>query len=147
MPSGEGIHAWRFGDGPGPNSRSPWRTPPLRFFEIGGRAVVNRNTFERDYGRLGVSAQGLAFGDLFGGVFVANDGGIDGPVDLKFLGDLDRHVGRSPRQSALMLEDHGWLGALRGLADRRMAVVHRAASCRHGTAGVAWSCAGTPSFR
>ena len=92
----------------GPTSGWHWRIPLPEVLEIGGRVVVNRNTFERDYGRLGVSAQGLAFGDLFGGVFVASDRGIDGPVDIKFLGDLDRR-GTLTAAVGLMLGDaDGW---------------------------------------
>ena len=71
---GQGIHAWRLGES-GAERRVALEEPVPEVLEIGGRAVVNRNTFERDYGRLGVSAQGLAFADLFGGIFVANDTG------------------------------------------------------------------------
>lgn len=104
---GQGIHAWRLGES-GAELRVALEEPAPEVLEIGGRAVVNRNTFERDYGRLGVSAQGLAVADLFGGVFVANDTGIEGPVDLKFVGDLDRY-GELTAVVGLMLEGtDGW---------------------------------------
>ncbi|MYB19998.1 MAG: hypothetical protein F4Y16_13600 [Holophagales bacterium] len=104
---GSGIQAWRLGES-GAELRVALEDPTPEVFEIGGRAVVNRNTFERDYGRLGVSAQGLAFADLFGGVFVASEDGLDGPVDVKFLGDLDR-LGVLTAAVGLMLKDtDGW---------------------------------------
>ena len=104
---GEGVHAWRLGAN-GAELRVALEDPAPEVFEIGGRAVVNRNTFERDYGRLGVSPRGLAFADMFGGLFVASEDGIDGPVDIQFLGDLDRH-GEVTAAVGLMLEDtDGW---------------------------------------
>ncbi len=104
---GQGIHTWRPGES-GAELQVALEAPAPEVFEIGGRTVVNRNTFERDYGRLGVSVQGLAFADMFGGLFVANDSGIDGPVDIKFLGDLDRQ-GALTAAVGLMLEDtDGW---------------------------------------
>lgn len=104
---GPGIHAWRPGQGRA-EFRVALEEPAPEVFEIGGRVVVNRNTFERDYSRLGVSPEGLAFADLFGGVFVASEDGIDGPVDLKFLGDLDR-LGALTAAVGLMLKDtDGW---------------------------------------
>ena len=104
---GQGLHSWRLGES-GADLQVALEAPAPEVLEIGGRAVVNRNTFERDYGRLGVSARGLAFADLFGGVFVASDSGIDGPVDIMFLGDLDRR-GALTAAVGLMLEDtDGW---------------------------------------
>lgn len=104
---GPGIHAWRPDQG-GAEFRVALEEPAPEVFEIGGRVVVNRNTFEQDYSRLGVSPEGLAFADLFGGVFVASADGIDGPVDLKFLGDLDR-LGALTAAVGLMLKDtDGW---------------------------------------
>ncbi|MXV99838.1 MAG: hypothetical protein F4X59_11625 [Holophagales bacterium] len=104
---GSGIHAWRPGES-GAELRVALEDPAPEVLEIGGRAVVHRDTFERDYGRLGVSAQGLAFADLFGGIFVASEDGFDGPVDVKFLGDLDRR-GSLTAAVGLLLEDaDGW---------------------------------------
>ena len=104
---GQGIHAWRIGDS-GAELQVALEDPAPEVLEIGGRAVVNRNTFERDYGRLGVSAQGLAFGDLFGGVFVASEDGIDGPVDIMFLGDLDRRGALTAAVGLMLRDADGW---------------------------------------
>jgi len=104
---GSGIHAWRFGES-GAELRVALEDPAPEVLEIGGRVVVNRNTFERDYGRLGISPQGLAFADLFGGVFVANDSGINGPVDIKFLGDLDRRGARTAAVGLMLADADGW---------------------------------------
>lgn len=104
---GAGIHAWQLGES-GADLRVALEDPAPEVLEIGGRVVVNRDTFERDYGRLGVSAHGLAFADLFGGVFVASEDGFDGPVDVKFLGDLDR-LGSLTAAVGLVLGDaDGW---------------------------------------
>ncbi len=103
---GPGVHAWRLGES-GAELRVALEEPGPGVVEVGGRTVI-RHTFERDYGRLGASPLGLAFADLFGGVFVASDSGIDGPIDVEFLGDLDR---RGPLTAAvgLMLGDaDGW---------------------------------------
>ena len=104
---GQGIHAWRIGDS-GAELQVALEDPAPEVREIGGRAVVNRNTFERDYGRLGVSAQGLAFGDLSGGVFVASEDGIDGPVDIVFLGDLDRRGALTAAVGLMLGDADGW---------------------------------------
>lgn len=104
---GPGIHAWRPGES-GAELRVALEEPSPEVLEIGGRAVVNRSTFERDYGRLGVSLRGLAFADLFGGVFVANDSGINGPVDIKFLGDLDRRGTRTAVVGLMLADADGW---------------------------------------
>ena len=104
---GSGIHAWRLGE-KGAELRVALEDPAPEVLEIGGRAVVNRNTFERDYGLLGSSPQGLAFADLFGGVFLANDSGIDGPVDIKFLGDLDRRGALTAAVGLMLRDADGW---------------------------------------
>ena len=104
---GEGIHAWRLGAN-GAELRVALEDPAPEIFEIGGRAVVNRNTFERDYGRLGVSPRGLAFADMFGGLFVASEDGIDGPVDIQFLGDLDRHGELTAAVGLMLKGTDGW---------------------------------------
>lgn len=104
---GEGVHAWRPGES-GAELRVALEDPAPEVFETGGRVAVNRNTFERDYGRLGVSAQGLAFADLFGGLFVANDSGIDGPVEIKLLGDLDRQGALTAAVGLMLGDPDGW---------------------------------------
>ena len=104
---GEGVHAWRPGES-GAELRVALEDPAPEVFETGGRVAVNRNTFERDYGRLGVSAQGLAFADLFGGLFVANEDGIDGPVEIKLLGDLDRQGVLTAAVGLMLGDPDGW---------------------------------------
>lgn len=104
---GSGIHAWQLGES-GAELRVALEDPAPEVLEIGGRAVVHRDTFERDYGRLGVSAQGLAFADLFGGIFVASEDGFDGPVDVKFLGDLDRRGSLTAAVGLLLGDTDGW---------------------------------------
>jgi len=104
---GLGIHSWWFEE-ISADFRVGLEDPAPEVVEIGGRAVVNRNTFERDYGRLGVSPQGFAFADLFGGVFVANENGIDGPVNLKFLGDLDRRGALTAAVGLMLRDEDGW---------------------------------------
>lgn len=104
---GSGIHGWQFGES-GAELRVALEEPVPEVLEIGGRAVINRDTFRRDYGRLGSSTQGLSFADLSSGVFVASEDGINGPVDVKFLGDLDRR-GTLTAAVGLMLGDaDGW---------------------------------------
>ncbi len=104
---GSGIHAWRPGES-GAELRVALEDPAPEVLEIGGRAVVHRGTFERDYGRLGTSAQGLAFADLFGGVFVTSEDGFDGPVDVKFLGDLDRRDSLTAAVGLMLGDADGW---------------------------------------
>lgn len=104
---GSGIHAWQFGES-GAELRVALEDPAPEVLEIGGRAVVHRGTFERDYGRLGTSAQGLAFADLFGGVFVTSEDGFDGPVDVKFLGDLDRRDSLTAAVGLMLGDADGW---------------------------------------
>lgn len=104
---GSGIHAWRLGES-GAELRVALEDPAPEVLEIGGRAVVNRNTFERDYGRFGISPQGLALADPFGGVFLANESGINGPVDIKFLGDLDRRGALTAAVGLVLGDTDGW---------------------------------------
>ena len=104
---GSGIHAWRLGQSEA-EFRVVLEDPAPEVLEIGGRAVVNRGTFERDYGRLGISPQGLALADLFGGLFVANESGIHGPVNLKFLGDLDRRGALTAAVGLMLGDADGW---------------------------------------
>ena len=86
---GPGIHAWRLGES-GAALRVALEAPEADVFNIGGREVVSSSPKERDYGRVAVSPRGIAFADLFAGIHVANEDGIDGPVEMDFVGDLDR---------------------------------------------------------
>ena len=86
---GPGVHAWRLGES-GAALRVALEAPEADVFNIGGREVVSSSLKERDYGRVAVSPRGIAFADLFAGVHVANEDGIDGPVEMEFVGDLDR---------------------------------------------------------
>jgi len=107
---GSGMQAWRLVES-GAELRVALEDTAPEVLEIGGRAVVNRNTFERDYGRLGSSPQGLALADLFGGVLLANDSGIDGPVDIKFVGDLDRRGALTAAVGLMLRDADGWAPA------------------------------------
>ena len=86
---GPGIHAWRLGES-GAGLRVALEAPEADVFNIGGREVVSSSPKERDYGRVAVSPQGIAFTDQLAGIHVANEDGIDGPVEMEFVGDLDR---------------------------------------------------------
>lgn len=99
---GPGIHAWRIGES-GAEFRVALEQPEGELLEIGGRSFVARSP-ERDYGRLAVSRQRIAFADLFGGIHFAHEDGISGPVDIEFLGDLDR---KGPRTAAVGLMRKG----------------------------------------
>ena len=84
---------------------------------------------ERDYGRLAVSPQGIAFADLLAGLHVANERGIIGPVEIEFVGDLDRRrsltaaVGLMRKDAEVLAPYAAWLiedaGSPRGLLPTR----------------------------
>ncbi|MCY3971399.1 MAG: hypothetical protein OXG74_15815, partial [Acidobacteria bacterium] len=102
---GPGIHAWRIGES-GAELSVALEEPADEFLNVGGQTIVNSNKFERDYGRLAVSPQGIAFADLFAGIHLANEDGVSGPVAIEFLGDLDRR-GSLTAAVGLMREDEG----------------------------------------
>jgi len=104
---GSGIHAWRIGES-GAQLRVALEEPADDVREEAGRIVVTRNPFERDYGRLAVSPQGIAFADLFAGIHVADEEGISGAVAIEFLGDLDRRGSLTAAVGLMLGDDDGW---------------------------------------
>ncbi|MCY3964067.1 MAG: hypothetical protein OXG83_03420 [Acidobacteria bacterium] len=104
---GPGIHAWRVGES-GAELRIALEEPADEVREEAGRVVINRNTFERDYGRLAVSPLGIAFADQFAGIHVANEDGIRGPVAIEFLGDLDRRGSLTAAVGLMRADEDGW---------------------------------------
>lgn len=104
---GPGIHAWRIGES-GAQLRVALEEPADDVREEGGRVVITRNPFERDYGRLAVSPQGIAFADLFAGIHVANEDGIGGAVAIEFLGDLDRRGSLTAAVGLMSGDADGW---------------------------------------
>ena len=104
---GPGIHAWRIGES-GAQIRVALEEPADDVREEGGRVVIRRNPFERDYGRLAVSPQGIAFADLFAGIHVANEDGISGPVAIEFRGDLDRRGSLTAAVGLMPGDADGW---------------------------------------
>ena len=104
---GPGIHAWRVGES-GAELRVALEEPADEVREEAGRVVINRNTFERDYGRLAVSPLGIAFADQFAGIHVTNEDGIRGPVAIEFLGDLDRRGSLTAAVGLMRADEDGW---------------------------------------
>ncbi|MXX74018.1 MAG: hypothetical protein F4210_00770 [Holophagales bacterium] len=104
---GPGIHAWRIGES-GAQLRVALEEPADDVREEDGRVVITRNPFERDYGRLAVSPQGIAFSDLFAGIHVTNEDGISGAVAIEFLGDLDRRGSLTAAVGLMPGDADGW---------------------------------------
>jgi hypothetical protein len=104
---GPGLHAWRIGDD-GVELRVVLEEPEAEMLNVGGRAIENSNRYEREYGRLAVSAEGIAFADLFAGLRVANEDGIGGPVAIEFLGDLDRRGSQTAAVGLMRKEADDW---------------------------------------
>ncbi|MDE2690848.1 MAG: hypothetical protein OXI49_10080 [Acidobacteriota bacterium] len=104
---GPGIHAWRIGESVA-QLRVALEEPADDVREEGGRVVITRNPFERDYGRLAVSPQGIAFADLFAGIHVANEDGISGAGAIEFLGDLDRRGSLTAAVGLMLGDADGW---------------------------------------
>lgn len=104
---GPGIHAWRIGDS-GAELKVALEEPADEFLNVGGQTIVDSNKFERDYGRLAVSPQGIAFADLFAGIHVANEDGISGPVAIESLGDLDRRASLTAAVGLMREDEDGW---------------------------------------
>jgi hypothetical protein len=125
---GPGVHAWRLGES-GAALRVALEAPEADVLNIGGREVVSSSQNERDYGRLAVSPQGIAFADLSAGIHVASERGIIGPVDIQFVGDLDRRrsltaaVGLMRNDAGAFAPYAAWLiedaGSPRGLLPTR----------------------------
>lgn len=104
---GPGIHAWRIGESSA-ELRVALEEPADEVREVGGSVVINRNTFERDYGRLAVSPLGIAFADQFAGIHMADEDGVSGPVAIEFLGDLDRRGSLTAAVGLMREDEDGW---------------------------------------
>lgn len=104
---GPGIHAWRIGES-GTELRVALEEPADELLSVGGQTIVNSSKFERDYGRLAASAQGIAFADLFAGIHVETEDGVSGPVAIEFLGDLDRRESLTAAVGLMREDEDGW---------------------------------------
>ena len=103
---GLGVHAWRIGES-GVRLRVALEEPEAEVRETEGRRFIGPSR-ERDYGRLAVSPQGIAFADLFAGIHVANERGIIGPLDMEFVGDLDRRRSRTAAVGLMRADADSW---------------------------------------
>ncbi len=103
---GPGVHAWRIGES-GVRLRVALEELEAEVREVEGRRFIGPSR-ERDYGRLAVSPQGIAFADLFAGIHVANEQGIIGPVDIEFVGDLDRRRSRTAAVGLMRADANSW---------------------------------------
>ncbi len=104
---GRGVYSWRVGDEAG-QLRVALEEPEAETFQIGDRTVVNSSRDERDYGRLAVSPDGMAFTDLFSGIHLATEDGIDSLADLEHLGDLDRRGSLTAAVGLVRKDDDAW---------------------------------------
>ena len=104
---GPGIHSWRIGEKAG-QLRVALEEPAAEVLNVGGRAVVNSNQYERDYGRLAVSPDGMAFTDLFSGIHLATEDGIDSLPDMEHVGDLDRRGSLTAAVGLVRKDTDGW---------------------------------------
>ena len=104
---GRGLYSWRVGNEAG-ELRVALEEPEAEVLNVGGRAVVNSNQYARDYGRLAVSPDGMAFTDLFSGVHLATEDGIDSLADLEHVGDLDRRGSLTAAVGLVRKDSDGW---------------------------------------
>ena len=104
---GRGLYAWDIGDEAG-QLRVALEEPEAKTFQIGDRTVVDSNRYERDYGRLSVSPDGMAFTDLFSGIHLATEDGVDSLADLEHVGDLDRRGSLTAAVGLVRRDTDGW---------------------------------------
>ena len=104
---GRGLYSWSIGDEAG-QLRVALEEPEAETYEIGDRTVVNSNRDERDYGRLAVSPDGMAFTDLFSGIHLATEDGVDSLADLEHVGDLDRRGSLTAAVGLVRRDTDGW---------------------------------------
>ena len=104
---GPGIHSWRIGEKAG-QLRVALEEPAAEILKVGGQAVVNSNRYERDYGHLAVSPDGMAFTDLFSGIHLATEDGIDSLADMEHIGDLDRRGSLTAAVGLVRKDSDGW---------------------------------------
>ena len=104
---GRGLYSWRVGEKAG-QLRVALEEPAADVLNVGGRAVVNSNRYERDYGRLAVSPDGMAFTDLFSGIHLATEDGIDSLAAMEHVGDLDRRGSLTAAIGLVRKDSDGW---------------------------------------
>ena len=104
---GRGVYSWSIGDEAG-QLRVALEEPEAETYEIGDRTVVNLTQYERDYGRLSVSPDGIAFTDLFSGIHLATEDGVDSLADLEHVGDLDRRGSLTAAVGLVRRDTDGW---------------------------------------
>ena len=104
---GPGIHSWRIGEKAG-QLRVALEEPAAEILKVGGQAVVNSNRYERDYGHLAVSPDGMAFTDLFSGIHLATEDGIDSLAAMEHVGDLDRRGSLTAAVGLVRKDSDGW---------------------------------------
>ena len=104
---GQGLYSWRVGEKVG-QLRVALEEPVAEVLNVGDRTVVNVNQYERDYGRIGASPEGLVLADLFAGIYLANETGIGSLVDIEFLGDLDRRGSLTAAVGLVRKGSDGW---------------------------------------
>ena len=104
---GRGLYAWSIRDEAG-QLRVALEVPEAEMLQIGDRTVVDSNQYERDYGRLSVSPDGIAFTDLFSGVHLATEDGIDTLADMEHVGDLDRRGSLTAAVGLVRKDDDAW---------------------------------------
>lgn len=104
---GRGLYSWRVGEKAG-QLRVALEEPEADVLNVGGRAVVNSNQYERDYGRLAGSPDEMAFTDLFSGIHLATEDGIDSLADLEHVGDLDRRGSLTAAVGLMRKDEDGW---------------------------------------
>ena len=104
---GRGLYSWRVGNEAG-ELRVALEEPEAEVLNVGGRAVVNSNQYERDYGRLAGSPDGMAFTDLFSGIHLATEDGIDSLPDMEHVGDLDRRGSLTAAVGLVRRDTDGW---------------------------------------
>ncbi len=102
-----GLYSWRAGEKAG-QLRVALEELEAEVLNVGGRAVVNSNRYERDYGRLAVSPDGTAFTDLFSGIHLATEDGIDSLADMEHVGDLDRRGSLTAAVGLVRRDTDGW---------------------------------------
>ncbi len=141
---GRGLYSWSIGDEAG-RLRVALEEPEAEVLNVGGRAIVDSNRYERDYGRLAVSPDGMAFTDLFSGIHLVTEDGIDSLADLEHLGDLDRRGSLTAAVGLVRKDDDAWGPYAAWLIED--AGGGPRVSCRRGTAGMDWSCAAPRSSR
>ena len=104
---GPGIHSWRIGEKAG-QLRVALEEPAAEVLKVGVQAVVNSNRYERDYGHLAVSPDGMAFTDLFSGIHLATEDGIASLAAMEHVGDLDRRGSLTAAIGLVRKDSDGW---------------------------------------